>query len=96
MFLEISQNSQENTCARVSFLIKLKVCNFIKKETLAQAFFCEFFKISKNTFFTEHLRTATSKTWNQNLDLEKPGLRKTWTLKTLDYEKRGKHLDAEK
>ena len=23
MFLEISQNSQENTCARVSFLIKL-------------------------------------------------------------------------
>ena len=29
VFLEISQNSQENTCARVSFLIKL-----IKKETL--------------------------------------------------------------
>ena len=25
-FLETSQNSQENTCARVSFLIKLKVC----------------------------------------------------------------------
>ena len=25
MFLEISQNSQENTCARVSFLIKLQV-----------------------------------------------------------------------
>ena len=24
VFLEISQNSQENTCARVSFLIKLK------------------------------------------------------------------------
>ena len=24
MFLEISQNSQENTCARVSFLIKLQ------------------------------------------------------------------------
>ena len=24
LFLEISQNSQENTCARVSFLIKLK------------------------------------------------------------------------
>ena len=28
MFLEISQNSQENTCARVSFLIKLQ--NFAK------------------------------------------------------------------
>ena len=24
IFLEISQNSQENTCARVSFLIKLR------------------------------------------------------------------------
>ena len=50
VFLEISQNSQENTCARVSFLIK-----FIKKETLAQVFSCEFCEISKNTFFTEHL-----------------------------------------
>ena len=25
VFLEISQNSQENTCAKVSFLIKLQV-----------------------------------------------------------------------
>ena len=34
------QNSQEKNCARVSFLIKLKAeaWNFIKKETLAQAF----------------------------------------------------------
>ena len=31
-------------------------CNFIKKETLAQMFSCEFCEISKNTFFTEHLR----------------------------------------
>ena len=30
-------------------------CNFIKKETLAQVFSCEFFEISKNTFFTEHV-----------------------------------------
>ena len=29
VFLETSQNSQENTCARVSFL--MKACNFIKK-----------------------------------------------------------------
>ena len=52
VFLEISQNSQENTCARVSFLIKLQVsvCNSIKKETLAQVFSCEFYGISKNTF----------------------------------------------
>ena len=51
VFLEISQNSQENTCARVSFLIKLQAsCNFIKKETLALVFSCEFCGISKNTF----------------------------------------------
>ena len=31
VFLEISQNSQENTCTRVSFLIKFSACNFIKK-----------------------------------------------------------------
>ena len=32
VFLEISQNSQENTCVRDSFLIKLPVaCNFIIK-----------------------------------------------------------------
>ena len=33
VFLEILQNSQEKTCARVSFLLKLEpeTCNFIKK-----------------------------------------------------------------
>ena len=38
VFLEIPQNSQENTRDRVSFLIKLQAssCHFIKKETLAQ------------------------------------------------------------
>ena len=65
MFLEISQNSQENTGARVFFLIKLQVagleaCNFIKKGTLAQVFSCGFCEISKNTFFTEHLWTTAS------------------------------------
>ena len=55
MFLEISQNSQENTCSRVSFLI-----NFIKKETLAQVIFCGFCEISKNIFFIEHLWTTAS------------------------------------
>ena len=38
VFLKISQNSHENTCA------------FIKKETLAQVFSCEFCQISKNTY----------------------------------------------
>ena len=52
VFLEILQNSQENTCARVSFLLKLQAssCNFIKKEALVQALSCEFCKNFKNTF----------------------------------------------
>ena len=51
VLLEILQNSQENTCARVSFLIKLQASsNFIKKETLENVFSCEFYEISKNTF----------------------------------------------
>ena len=41
-----------NTCTRV--FIK-KACNFSKKETLAQLFFCEFCETFKNTFFIEHL-----------------------------------------
>ena len=57
VLLEISQNLQENICASVSFSIKLlaSACNFIKKETLAHVFSCEFCEISKNTFLTEHL-----------------------------------------
>ena len=38
--LKFSQNSQENTCVRASFLIKLQV----------QVFSCEFCEIFKNTF----------------------------------------------
>ena len=51
--LEISQNSQENTCARVSFLLKLKKRKkeILTQETLTQAFSCEFCEISKNTYF---------------------------------------------
>ena len=57
VFLEISQNSQENTCARVSLLIKLqaKVSNFIWKETLAQVFPVNFEKFWRTPFYTEHL-----------------------------------------
>ena len=42
VFLKISQNSQENTCARVSFLRPATL--------LTQVFSCEFCEISKNTF----------------------------------------------
>ena len=58
VLLEILQNLQENFCARVSFLIKLQACNFIKKEALAQVFSCEFCEISKNAFLTKHFWNA--------------------------------------
>ena len=74
VFLEISQNSQENTCVAVSFLIKLQAlaCNFIKKETLAQVFSCEFFKISKYTFCyrTPPLAASERATWFSDKRLE--------------------------
>ena len=41
------------------FLIKLQL-DFIKKEALAKVFSCEFRKISKSTFFTEHLWATAS------------------------------------
>ena len=45
--LKISQNAQENSCARVFF----ESCNFTKRKTP-----CEFCKICKNIFFIEHIR----------------------------------------
>ena len=41
-------------------LKRYEACNFIKKETLAQVFYCKSCEIFKNTFFTEHLRTNAS------------------------------------
>ena len=54
--------AEKNNCARV-FLNKvtgLEACNFIKKETLAQEFSCEFCEFLKRIFYTEHLRATTS------------------------------------
>ena len=44
------------------FLIKLQAstCNFIKKQTLTQAFSCEFCEIFKNILFVEHFRVTAS------------------------------------
>ena len=59
--LEISQNSQENYCARVSFKIKLHAWDLqlLKKATLAQMFWCESCETFKNNFL---LRTPL---WDQ-------------------------------
>ena len=54
-FFEILQNVQENTCARVSFLI-----DRLSKQTLAQMFSCEFRKIFKNNYFYRTTLVATS------------------------------------
>ena len=55
-------NSQENTCARVSFLLNLKVGlqTLLKTETLPLVFSCEFCEIFKNTVLTEQLRMTSS------------------------------------
>ena len=69
MFLEISQNSQESTCARVSFLIKLQACEisksiFFYRTPLAAAsiceklFFCQFLS-SKHLYFRSSWVTGT-------------------------------------
>ena len=68
LVLKISQNLQESTSARVSFLIKLQTsaCNSIKKENRAQVFSCEFRKIFKNAFFIEILWASASEFESQN------------------------------
>ena len=62
VFLEISQNSQENTCATVFFLIKLHVGG-LAQETLGHVFLVKFAKFLKPYFFTEHL-------WTENIDIK--------------------------
>ena len=45
-----------------------QACNFIKKESLAQVFSCEFCEISKNTFFHRTpLNDCFYDKWMQNL-----------------------------
>ena len=71
VFLEIWQNSQENTCARASFLIKARPATLLKV-TLAQVFFYQFCNISKNNFFTEDLWATASehKYWPGGISLK--------------------------
>ena len=59
LFLNILQNSEENTCARVSFYEKLQV-DYCRKEVAAHVFSYKIYEIFKNIFFKEHLRTTGS------------------------------------
>ena len=56
LFLEFSQNSLENTCARISFLIKLQASFLLKKRLWHVCFNVNFSKFLGTAFHTEHLR----------------------------------------
>ena len=61
--LEISQNSRENTCARVSFLIKLLAeaeVTLLTKGSWHRCFPVNFVKFLRTPFLTEHLRATVS------------------------------------
>ena len=60
VFLKVLQNSWENICVGVSHT---GACNFIKKETTAQVFSCEFCKTFRNTFFQGTPPITTSETF---------------------------------
>ena len=57
VFLEILQNSQENTCVRVSFLIKLQAwpATLLKKKLWHKCFPVNYVKFLRTPFFIEHL-----------------------------------------
>ena len=54
VFLEIPQNSQENACVRVSFLIKLQA-SLLKKKLWHRCFLVNFAKFLRTPFFIERL-----------------------------------------
>ena len=63
MFLNILQNSQENTCARVSFLIKLETSGlqlYWKRDSGTGIFLWILQNFWEQLFFTEHLWTTVS------------------------------------
>ena len=64
-------------------------CNFIKKETLPQVFSREFCEISKNTFYTEHLRWLL---WNFRRTSEEKVTSYTQTIHRMLQSRLGKLL----
>ena len=94
VFREISQNSQENTCVRVS--IFNKVAGLIKKEVLHRCFPVNFAKFLRAPFIIEHLwwlllfikdretsmmpKDLPLKIWTDNPDLIKNIISVEWIL----------------
>ena len=58
MFLKVSRNSQENTCASISFLIR--PATLFKKRLRHRCFPVNFAKFLATPFFIEHLRATAS------------------------------------
>ena len=61
LFLEILQNSQENTCAMVSFLIKLAPATLLKKDSGKSAFLWSLRNFYKYVFYRTPLDDCFSK-----------------------------------
>ena len=59
VFLKTSQNSQENTCTRVS--LKGVFLSILVLRCFSQVFSCVFCEIVKHTFFTEQLQITNLK-----------------------------------
>ena len=94
VFREISQNSQKNTCVRVSFSIKLQV--LLKKKLWHRCFPVNFAKFLRAPFITEHLwwlllfikgretsmmpKDLPLKIWTNNPDLMKNTISVEWIL----------------
>ena len=90
LFLVISQNSQENTCARVSLLIKLQAKNFILKRDPGRDVSCEFYKIWKNTFFLQYTSAGCFQSFNIAASYKFPDIhQKIYVLKSLFNTGRG-------
>ena len=71
VFLEISQKlTGKHLCQSLFFNKLAEACNFIKKETLAQVFYCEFYGISKNALFYGTLSMPASGLWLKCLSVK--------------------------
>ena len=59
--------------------MRAETSNFIKEEALAQVFSSEFWEISKNIFFTDHLRRTAPKVFAQSFQFPYQ-ITSTWLL----------------
>ena len=84
MFLKIPQNSQEKNCARVSFLIKLQACKFIKKETLPQVFSGKFLRTRFLFYRTSPVADSVNRSFTKPILIDRVALLSgVWAKETI-------------